>query len=41
MMDEKALIRLNLRSRKRYRRELRQGRIDVDLDASTASPSRP
>jgi len=40
MMDEKALIRLNLRSRKLYRWELRQGRVNVDLDASTASSSR-
>jgi len=37
MMDEKALIRLNLRSHRMYRRELRQGRINVDLDASTVS----
>jgi hypothetical protein len=41
MMDEKALIRLNLRSHKLYRWELRQGRIDVDLNASTASSALP
>ena len=34
MMDEKALIRLSLRSRELYRWELRQGRVNVDLKAS-------
>jgi methylthioribose-1-phosphate isomerase len=41
MMDEKALIRLNLRGHKLTRWELRQGRIDVDLNASTASSALP
>jgi hypothetical protein len=41
MMDEKALIRPNLHGHELYPWELRQGRINVDLDASTVSSAPP